>query len=87
MLLIKIEGTFKQERYKEILDSEFVPLLTKQYGNRDSVVFQRDYCGSHKAESVSTFYIKKGIEVMCWRAQSPDLDPIENSWAYLKRRL
>ena len=33
---------------------------------------------------IQTYLDEKGVESMFWPPQSPDLNPIENAWGYLK---
>ena len=41
----------------------------------------------HKAKVVKEWFNSNSIEVFDWPPQSPDLNPIENMWHYMKRQL
>ena len=51
------------------------------------MIFQQDGCGPHRTNSVRSFLDAEGIQLLSWLAQSPDMNPIENAWAILKRNL
>ena len=61
--------------------------ILKNYGSVNYVVFQQDKIRPHKAKSVSTYLLQKCIKVMCWAAQSLDINPSANACAFLKKRL
>lgn len=47
-------------------------------------VFQQDNDTKHTAKSTKHWLKKKHIDVMEGSSQSPDFNPIENVWWYLK---
>ena len=85
--LVRINGTLKQEKYKEILQNHVISMPVQKYGSISDFVFQQDNCGPHKSKSVTSFLVGNNTNVMKWPAQSSVLNPIENTWAVLKRMI
>ena len=50
-------------------------------------ILQWDNAPSHVNTKALEFYEKNKIERIEWLAKSPDLNPIENIWAIVKREL
>ena len=49
------------------------------------LVFMQDNAPIHSARKTKAWFEEMGIEVMEWLFYSPDLNPIENLWALLKK--
>ncbi|KAJ1303022.1 hypothetical protein OPQ81_011223 [Rhizoctonia solani] len=78
---------FGGELYVEFLEDELMASL-EYYGKEvDDLIFMHDNASSHMAGLVRNWLADKGIEVLELPAHSPDLNPIEDLWAHLKREL
>ncbi len=49
--------------------------------------FQQDLTPAHTAKSIKSWLNDHGVGVLDWPANSPDLNPIENLWGIVKRKM
>ena len=85
--LTKIEGSLDAKLYCNILQDEF--LRSCQYYNLETndIIFQQDNDPKHTIKLASKWLQDNEITTLSWPLQSPDMNPIEHTWALLKYRL
>ncbi len=72
--------------YQEVIEHFMLPAVDQLYGDAD-LIFQQDLAPAYSAKATRTWFKDHGIPVLNWPANSPDLNPIENLWAIVKRKM
>ncbi len=81
-----LKSTVNAVIYQEILEHFMLPSADKLYGDAD-FIFQQDLAPAHTAKGTKSWFNDHGVTVLDWPANSPDLNPIENLWGIVKRKM
>ncbi len=84
--LCLLQSTVNAAIYQEILEHFMLPSADKLYGDAD-FIFQQDLAPAHTAKGTKSWFNDHGVTVLDWPANSPDLNPIENLWGIVKRKM
>jgi transposase len=86
--LIGSEGPLKLVRVEENLNAEsYIEILRNDLLNIEGIqdhIFMQDQAPCHRATKTRKFFEQEDIELMEWPGNAPDMNPIENIWAWLK---
>ena len=85
--LVVLNRNVTGERYAELLESHLLPFATRIYGDTANWILQDDNAAPHRAAVVTRLKEHLGIRTLRWPARSPDMNPIEHVWDYLKRQV
>ncbi len=72
--------------YKLILEHFMLPSADQLFKDAD-FIFQQDLTPAHTAKSTKSWLNDHGVGVLDWPANSPDLNPTENIWGIVKRKM
>ncbi len=72
--------------YQDILEHFMLPSAYQLFKDAD-FIFQQDLAPAHTAKSTKSWLNDHGVGVLDWPANSPDLNPRENIWGIVKRKM
>ncbi|KAK9310543.1 hypothetical protein QLX08_000122 [Tetragonisca angustula] len=67
-----------QHQYVDTLDKNLIPFAEENFNKSEDWIFQADNDSKHTSRKVKRFLEEHNVNVICWPAQSSDLNSIEH---------
>lgn len=83
--LVFVEGYVNSAKYVKILQKHLIPWMGKTHPK--SAIFQQENDHAHTAKETQAWMARVSLEVMDWPSKSPYMNPIENIWALMAKRV
>ena len=86
-VLYLFTGTLDADRMVGIYKSGLKQSINMWFKSNDQFMLQEDNDPKHRSKKAESWKTENRIQSLEWPSMSPDLNPIENVWAFLKARL
>ena len=85
--MVKIDGGLDAALYCHILEEDLLGTLDYYEINKNHVYLLHDNDPKHRSKMTQEWLKSNEVKVIDWPAYSPDLNPIENMWHFVKCEL
>jgi hypothetical protein len=85
--LCQIDGKVDSKKYISILQEAYLRTLEDLHTNQQGVTLQADNDLKHTSKATQAWLEGNRISTLNWPANSPDVNIMENLWAYLDDRI
>lgn len=85
--LVFLDATVTAESYANLLQTRLLPFIDASCGGVGNCVLQDDNAPPHRAAAVAHLKELLHLRTLRWPSRSPDMNPIEHVWDYLKRSI
>ena len=86
--IVNVNGSMNGEKYKQFIEEYLLPELdAAKHLIGGNWRLMHDNAPCHRSRVVTEYLNEKCIEFIEWPPYSPELNPIENIWAWMKNKL
>lgn len=85
--LVFLERNVNGQTYGDLLQTQMMPFIERTFGGAQHCILQDDNAAPHRAAEVQRLKHQLGLRTLRWPSRSPDMNPIEHVWSYMKRQI